>query len=65
MTPITVAEARAILMADEALHLSYEARLATGQTFGIQEREAWAKLVDSANDRIAAFENHRKTGKAE
>ena len=55
MTPLTVAEARAILLADEALQLSYEARLAAGQTFGIEEREAWAKLVESATDRIAAY----------
>lgn len=43
MTPLTVAEARAIVLADEALQLSYEARLAFGQTSGIEEREAWAK----------------------
>ena len=59
MTPLTVAEARAILLADEALQLSYEARLTAGQTFGIEEREAWAKLVESASERIAAFEGQR------
>ena len=58
MTPLTVAEARAILLADEALQLSYEARLASGQTFGIEEREAWAKLVESATDRIVVYERH-------
>ena len=56
MTPLTVPEARAILIADEALQLSYEARLAAGQIFGIEEREAWVKLVESATDRIAAYE---------
>ena len=56
MTPLTVAEARAILVADEALGLSFEARLASGQIFGIEEREAWAKLVESATDRIVAYE---------
>jgi hypothetical protein len=56
LTPLTVPEARAILLADEALQLSYEARLAAGQTFGIHEREAWAKLVESATDRIAVYE---------
>ena len=55
MTPLTVPEARAILAADDALHLSYEARLAAGQTLGIEEREAWAKLVESAIDRIASY----------
>jgi len=62
MTPLTVAEARAILIADEALGLSYEARLAAGQLFGIDEREAWIKLVKSANDRITAFEVQRRIG---
>jgi hypothetical protein len=52
----TVAEARAILIADEALGFSYEARLASGQTFGNEEREAWAKLVESAAARIVAYE---------
>jgi hypothetical protein len=56
MTPLTVAEARAILFADEALQLSYEARLAAGKTFGIEEREAWAQLVESSTARIAAFD---------
>ena len=56
MTPLTIPEARAVLVADEGLQLSYEARLAAGQTFGIEEREAWVKLVESANDRIAAYE---------
>lgn len=61
MCPLTVAEARAILVADEALHLSYEARMASGQTFGIEEFEAWTKLVESANDRITAFEGTKAT----
>jgi hypothetical protein len=56
MTPLTVPEARAILLADEGLQLSYETRLAAGQTFGIEEREAWARLVASATARIAAYE---------
>jgi hypothetical protein len=65
MTPLTVTEARVILRADEALDLTYETRLAADTTFSDEEREAWAKLVESANDRIAAFANHQKTGKAE
>ena len=56
MTPLTIAEARAILIADEALQLSYEARLASGQTFGTEELDAWARLVASAHDRIAVYE---------
>lgn len=60
MTPLTVAEARAIVIADEALGLSYEARLVSGNTFGIEEHEAWQRLVKSANNRIAAFEGQRR-----
>lgn len=51
---LTLAEARAILIADEALCTSYEARLASGSTFGIDEREVWAKLVASAEKLILA-----------
>ena len=61
MTPLTVPEARAILVADEALVLSYEARFAVGQTFGIEELNAWAKLVESATDRVAAYDGPRRT----
>ena len=61
MTPLTVPEARAILVADEALSLSYEVRFASGQTFGIEEIDAWAKLVKSAHDRIAAYEGTKTT----
>ena len=56
MTPLTVPEARAILIADEALDATYEVRSASGQTFGIEELNAWAKLVESARDRIAGYE---------
>ena len=59
-TPLTVAEARAILAADEALGLSCEARLASGNTFGNEERETWTCLVAAANDRIAAWGQRRK-----
>ena len=51
MPPLTVPEARAILLADEALQLSFRSGI-----FGIEEREAWAKLVESATDRIAAYD---------
>lgn len=56
MTPLTVAEARAILLADKALVLSLEERGASGLVFGIEERDAWIRLVESANDRIAIYE---------
>lgn len=55
LCPLTVAEARAILIADEALVATYEARVASGQTFGIEELDAWVRLVKSADARIAAF----------
>ncbi len=58
---LTVAEARVILAADEALHLSYLQRLETDTVLGIEERDAWAKLVESANDRIAVYEGQRRT----
>lgn len=58
-TPLTVAEARVILRADEALDLTYEARVAAGTTFSDAEREAWIALVESAKDRIAGFEGTR------
>jgi len=54
--PLTVAEARAILRADEALDLTYEARLAAGTTFGDEEREAWIKLVESARERVELYD---------
>lgn len=61
MVPLTVPEARAILIADEALYLSFDAREASGQTLSLEEGEAWRKLVDSAKDRIATFDDQRRT----
>jgi len=61
MAALTVAEARAILVADEALQLSYEVRLVAGQTFGIEELSAWAHLVKSALDRVAVYEGTKGT----
>ncbi len=52
---LTVAEARAILRADEALDATFEARVAAGTVFDDEEREAWIHLVDAANDRLALF----------
>lgn len=56
MTPLTVAEARAILRADEALDLTYEARLAAGTLFSNDMCEAWIKLVESAHARVEAYD---------
>jgi hypothetical protein len=55
LPPLTVAEARAILAADEALGFVVDI------TFGIEERDAWERLVESARGRIAAFEGERGT----
>lgn len=52
---LTVAEARAILIAHDALALSFGIREECGKTFGIEELNAWGKLVESAYARIAAF----------
>lgn len=60
MTPLTVSEARAILRADEALDVTFEAREASGQTLGSQEADAWINLVKSAHDRIAACKGVRR-----
>jgi len=60
MTPLTVSEARAILRADEALDVTFEAREASGQTLGSQEADAWINLVKSAHDRIAAYKGVRR-----
>lgn len=59
MTPLTVPEARAILLADEGLSLSFDARLAAGLAFGFVESTAWVSLVVSARTRIALFEGRQ------
>lgn len=58
--PLTVPEARAVLIADEALQFSFEQREAAGLLFGNAEREAWIKIVESATERVAAFD--QRTG---
>ncbi len=55
MTPLTVPEARAILAADEALDRTFKEREASGQTLGVEEGEAWMKLVESATKRVEAW----------
>lgn len=56
LCPLTLAEARSILIADDALALSYVAREECGKTLGIEELDAWTKLVESARARIAGYE---------
>jgi hypothetical protein len=51
---LSLSEARAILVADEALDASYEARLSSGHVLGFEEREAWAKLVAVAQACVTA-----------
>lgn len=49
---LTVNEARAVLVADTALHLSFEARAAAQQLLSVPEFEAWTVLLSSAKARI-------------
>ena len=62
--PLTVAEARAILRADDALARTHAVRLSAGATFGDQEREAWGALVESAADRMAAWAGTKREATA-
>lgn len=59
-TPLTVPEARAILLADDALEDTYEARVNAGKTLDLLENEAWVKLVASARARVAAYEESKR-----
>lgn len=56
LLPLTVPEARAILAADEALDRTFKEREESGQTLGLAEGEAWMKIVESANARVASYE---------
>ena len=56
MTPLTVPEARAIVAADDALDATFPQREASGNLLGVEEAEAWMRLVASARDRIAQYE---------
>ena len=55
-TPLTVPEARAILVADDALDRTFKEREESGQLLGLAESEAWIKLVASAKYRIELFD---------
>jgi len=52
-TPLTVPEARAILIADEAMDLSLHERVDRGLVLDPQDRDAWIRLVESARQRVA------------
>lgn len=58
----TVAEARAIVLVDAALELSFDARLAAGQTFDIEELNAWVSLVEGAKKRLSVWEGRQGLG---
>lgn len=60
LCPLTVPEARAILMADEALEATFPARADVGKIMDLDENAAWVSLVKSANDRVAAYEDKKK-----
>jgi hypothetical protein len=59
VTALTVTEAFAIVVADEALGFLTDARQASGRAFSVEEREAWEGLVATAHDRIAAYEQRK------
>ena len=59
VTPLTVAEARAILIADKALDAVGVMGLPLGIISGPEEHEAWAHLVSSALDRISMYEGQQ------
>ena len=61
MTPLNVSEARAILLADEALDATFPARQEAGLLFGLEEADAWIALVASANDRIKGWGRGRSS----
>jgi len=52
-TPLTVAEAHAILRADEALDTTFKDREQSGTLLTPEEADAWIALVASARKRIA------------
>ena len=60
MMPLNVAEARAILLADDALEATFEARQELGLIFGLAEGDAWRALVESAKYRVALFDSSRR-----
>jgi len=53
---LTYHEARAILVADDAFELSFDARQSCGKILGIEEGDAWRRLVESAVARVTAYE---------
>jgi len=57
----TVSEARAILIADEAMHLSFKDRVDRGLVLGHKENQAWVCIVESARDRVEAWDRARRS----
>lgn len=55
-TPLTVSEARAILIADQAMDLSFRERTDHGLVLDPQEIDAWINLVESARQRVVAWD---------
>jgi hypothetical protein len=62
LASLTVAEARAIVLVDAPLELSFDARLAAGKTFGIDDLSAWVSLVESAKERLSVWEGRQGLG---
>jgi hypothetical protein len=56
---LTVAEALAIVVADDALGFLADTLATSGRTFTGEEREAWEGLVASAHNRIAAYDRSK------
>ena len=54
---LDLAEARAILFADETLDDSWPQREAAGRIIGSAEADAWRNLVEAARTRIATHEH--------
>ncbi len=57
---LSLAAARVILRADEALAITHEARVVTGTTLDDEERDAWIALFTAASARVAAWEAQRR-----
>jgi len=52
MSSLTIAEARAILRADEALGATFKDREESGNLLSLEEMNAWIALAESARKRV-------------
>lgn len=59
MTSLTVTEAFAIIVADDALGFLSDAIASSDRSFSVEQRVAWEGLVAAAHDRIAAYERSK------